>query len=158
VIRLRPDYVQAWYSRGRAQFALGMFSTAIADLTHSIALDPTDGYSVLWLHLARSNTATSDVAELERNSTKLDLAAWPGPLINLYLGKVTPGEARAASARGDTETQTDRTCEAAFFIGEYELLRKDVATAKTQFQDAVKSCPYTSDERDGAVAELQRMR
>ena len=69
-----------------------------------------------------------------------------------------PGQARAASASGNADTQTDRTCEATFFIGEYELLRKDVATAKTRFQDAVKSCPYTSDERDGALAELQRMR
>lgn len=158
VIRLQSDYAQAWYSRGRAQFALGMFPAAIADLVQSIALDPSDGYSMLWLHLARSNTTTSDAAELERNSSKLDLAAWPGPLVNLYLGKTTPGQARTASSRGNADTQTDRTCEAAFFIGEYELLRKDVATAKTRFQDAVKSCPYTSDERDGALAELQRMR
>jgi lipoprotein NlpI len=157
VIRLQPDYAQAWYSRGRAQFALGMFAAAITDLAHSIALDPSDEYSVLWLHLARSNTARVDVAELERNSTKLDLASWPGPLVNLYLGKITSGQARAASAGGDADTQIDRKCEAAFFIGEYELLRKEVATAKTQFQDALKSCPYTSDERDGAVAELQRM-
>jgi hypothetical protein len=49
---------------------------------------------VLWLYLARSNTTTSDVAELEHNSRKLDLAAWRGPLVNLYLGKTTPGQAR----------------------------------------------------------------
>src|SRR3977135_2620194 len=99
VIGLQPDYAQAWYSRGRAQFALGMFPAATEDLVHSIALDPSDGYSVLWLHLARSNTRTPDVAELERNSRKLDLAAWPGPLINLYLGKTTSAQAGAESAR-----------------------------------------------------------
>src|SRR5258708_23173868 len=65
VIRLHPGYAQAWYSRGRAQFALGMFPAAIADLVQSIALDPSDGYSMLWLYLARSHTRTSDAAELE---------------------------------------------------------------------------------------------
>ena len=156
-IRLKPDYAQAYYSRGRAQFALGAFDAAITDFARSIALDPADAYSVLWLHLARGNTTTPDQDEFSRNAGKVDLTDWPGPLLNLYLGKATPGQTRAASERGDAKTQNERVCEAAFFVGEYELLRKNVAAARSLFQEAMNSCPYTSDERDGASAELKRL-
>ena len=156
-IRLKPDYAQAYYSRGRAQFALGEFAAAITDFARSVSLDPADVYSVLWLHLARGNTTGSDADELARNSGKINLTEWPGPLVSLYLGKATPRQTRDASAQGDAKTQSDRICEAAFFIGEYELLRTNVAAAELLFQEAVSRCPYTSDERDGAVAELKRL-
>jgi lipoprotein NlpI len=155
-IQLQPDYAEAYFGRGRARFALGKFADAVMDFAQSLKLDPTDAYSALWLHLARRNSAASDVGELSRNAAKFDRSVWPGPLLGLYLGEVTPQQVRAASARGDAAIQKDQGCEAAFYIGEYELLRKNTGAALSLFREAAKICPYTSDERDGAAVELKR--
>lgn len=155
-IRLEPRYAEAYFARGRARFALGEFADAVVDFTQSLKLDPTDAYSALWLHLARRKSAASDDGELSRNAAKFDSAVWPGPLLGLYLGEATTQQVRSASARGDAATQKDQICEAAFYIGEYELLRKNTAAAGSLFREAAKICPYTSDERDGAAVELKR--
>lgn len=160
-IRLQPGYAEAWFARGRARFALGEFADAVMDFAQSLKLDPADAYSALWLYLAQRKSASrngniSDAGELSRNAAKFNRAAWPGPLFGLYLGESTPQQVRAASARGDAAAQTDQTCEAAFYIGEYELLRNNTAAAGSLFREAAKICPYTSDERDGAAVELKR--
>jgi lipoprotein NlpI len=152
-IRLKPDYANAWYARGRAQFALGRFPAAATDFAKSATLDPKDAYAMIWLHLTRRRTAADDGGELARNAARLDLARWPGAVINLYLGKGTPQQARAAVAKDNEE----QACEAAFYLGEYELMRKNTAAAKTLLQEAAKICPPPTDERDGAGVELKRL-
>jgi len=152
-----PGYAEAYYGRGRARFALGQFTLAAADFTQSMKLDPTDAYAVLWLHLTRRKSAASNTDELSRNLAKFDRVHWPGPLLELYLGQASPQQVRAASLQGDAKAKMDQACEAAFYVGEYELLRSNSGGAKSLFQEAVKICPYTADERDGAAVELKRM-
>jgi tetratricopeptide (TPR) repeat protein len=89
-IKIRPGYANAWYARGRAQFAQGLFPAAATDFVKSASLDPKDAYAMIWLHLARRRTAANDGGELARNAMKIDLARWPGAVINLYLGTSTP--------------------------------------------------------------------
>jgi lipoprotein NlpI len=152
-IKIRPGYANAWYARGRAQFAQGLFPAAATDFVKSASLDPKDAYAMIWLHLARRRTAANDGGELARNAMKIDLARWPGAVINLYLGTSTPAQTRAAATKGDAE----QMCEAAFYLGEYELLRKNTAAARTLFQEAAKICSPTTDEVDGAAVELKRL-
>ena len=157
-IKLRPDYAEAWFARGRAHFALAQFAAAITDFRQSLKLEPTDAYSAIWLHLAQSNSDASDAGEFSRNVTGFDRAIWPGPLLDLYLGKTTVQQVRAASAKGDVTTQKERQCETAFYIGEYQLLAKNPAAAIPLFREAGQICSYISDERDAAAVELRRNR
>ena len=156
-IRMKPDYAEAFYARGRARYALGDLAASGTDFARSVRLDPSDAYAVLWLHLVRGRAAASDADELKRNAGRLDLAHWPGALVSLYLGKSTPGQVRGQSAQGDADAQREKTCEAAFFLGEYELLRMNDGAAKPLFEEAAKNCPYTTDEYDGAMLELARL-
>jgi lipoprotein NlpI len=155
-IKLKADYAEAWFARGRARFAQADFAAAVTDFTQSIKLDPTDAYSALWLHIARRKSDASDGGELSRNAAKLDHAIWPGPLLDLYLGNKTVQQVRAASTSGDAAAQKDRACETAFYVGEYELLAKNSGAAIPLLREAVQICPFTTDERDAAAVELSR--
>jgi tetratricopeptide (TPR) repeat protein len=157
-LKLAPDYAESYYARGRARFGLGEFPAAVADFATSAKLDPNDAYAALWLYLSRRKTTPSDGGALARAAGRLDSARWPGAVIALYLGKVTEQEVRTLSRQGDGEHVGERACEAAFYIGEYELLLRNTDAAKAQFEDALKLCPFTTDEYDGADVELKRMR
>jgi lipoprotein NlpI len=156
-IKLAPDYAESYYARGRAQFALGEFAEASTDFARSVMRDPSDPYAVLWLHLSRLRAPQADTAELTRNAARLDLKSWPGSLIALYLGKASPEQMRAEAARTDIGSGQDRACEAAFYLGEYERSRRNVPAARALFQQALKICPFTTDEYDGAQVELKRL-
>ncbi len=155
-IRMKPNGPEGYYARGRARFSVGEFAGATTDFVRSLTFDPSDAYSVLWLYLTRSKTGQGSGTELQANAAKLDLSHWPGPLVNLYLERTTSQLAQMASLQGDGRMQREQSCEAAFYIGEYELMRKNGDEAKTLFRQAVKNCPFLSDERDGATAELKR--
>ena len=156
-LRLAPGYAGSYYARGRARFATGAFPAAAADFAKSASLDPADAYAVLWLHLSRRKGSITDADEFSRNAARFDLARWPGMLIALYLGKTTPQVLRAEAAKPPAESNVERACEAAFYIGEFDLLRGDTAAAKARFQEALKICPFTTDEYDGAEVELKRL-
>ena len=155
-IKLKSDYAEAWFGRGRARFALGDYSAAVTDFTQSMKLDAMDAYSALWLHLVRRKRDGSDGGELSRNAANFDDAIWPGPLLDLYLEKATVQQVRAAAMSGDAAARKDQTCETAFYVGEYELLAKHTALAVSLLREAAQICPYTTDERDAAAVELSR--
>jgi lipoprotein NlpI len=155
-IKLQPEYAEAYFARGRAHFALAQFAAAVTNFRQSLKLEPADAYSVLWLHLARNRSGTADAGEFSRNAATLDRTIWPGPLLDLYLGNTTGQQVRLASTKGDAAAQKETRCEAAFYIGEYQLLAKNPAAAIPLFREAEQSCSYTSDERDAAAVELKR--
>ncbi len=157
-IRLQPDYAGSYYARGRARFASAQFPVAALDFAHSVELDPKDAYAALWLHLSRAKTAVADAGELTRNAATLDPARWPSSLLRLYLGKATLEQVRAQSKTGEEKVLEEQACEAAFYTGEYQLLRRNLGAAKSLFDEALKICPYTTDEHDGAVFELKAMK
>jgi lipoprotein NlpI len=169
-LKLNPGYVIAYHNRGIARFALGQFADAGTDFDQKLTLDAKSApgltwlkldaahaYSVIWLHLAQGSMDADDDAELKRNAASVDYGKWPGAVVALYLGQTTPEEVRAAAERGDPKTQKDQRCEAAFYLGEYELLRKNSAAAKKFLQEAVDTCPRTFVEYIGAVTQLTRL-
>ena len=157
-LRLKPDYAGSYYARGRARFAMAQHPAASVDFARAVELDPKDAYAVLWLHLARAKSGVADSGEFMRNIGQLDLARWPGSVLSLHLGKAAPEQVRAEAAKGEGDAQTEQLCEAAFYIGEYHLLRRNLAAAKPQFEEALKICSFTTDEHDGAAVELKALR
>ena len=169
-MQLNPNYATAVHNRGIARFALGQFADASADFGQKLTLDAKNAvdltwlkldaghaYSVIWLHLARGKMGAGDEAELKGNAAWVDYNKWPGPVVALYLGQMTPEQVRMAAAQGDARVQKDQGCEAAFYTGEYELLRKNSDGAKKLIQEAVDTCPHGFVEYTGAVTELRRL-
>lgn len=157
-LRLRPDEAAAYRNRGFNRFALGNFAAAAADFERTVKLDPSDPYGVLWLHLVRGKLGKADREELSRNAAKIDRGKWPAPIVGLYLDERSPEQIRAAAAASDVAARQGRRCEAAFYIGEYELLRRNTGAGQRLLEEAVDACPHEFHQYAGALAELKRLR
>jgi lipoprotein NlpI len=86
------------------------------------------------------------------------LAPWPGAIFALYLGKSTPEAVRAAAEREtDPALRAKRTCDADFYLGEYQLEKGAADEARRLFQSAADGCPASAREAAFARFELNRL-
>lgn len=156
-IELKVEDPNVYGNRGLTRFALGQYASAATDLEQSVKINSSNAYWPLWLHLARAKAGAADLDEFARNTAAIDRAKWPGPVVGLYLGQTAPEQVRAAAAEGEANGQRVRNCEAAFYSGEYEFLRRDLSAARSFLQQAVEICPADFVEYAGVGAELQRI-
>jgi tetratricopeptide (TPR) repeat protein len=149
-IRLDPNHAEAYKNRGTANFEKGEFLNAASDLLHAVEIKD-DPYLLLWRYIARGRTGQDGATELAVGAGRLTSKDWPFALVELYLGKRSPEEIRAATLK------PHEMCEAAFFVGQFQLLRGNRADARPALQAATEICPKRLVEYDGAVAELRRL-
>ncbi|MGC2221000.1 MAG: tetratricopeptide repeat protein [Methylocella sp.] len=138
-ITLDSARATAFYVRGRVYAALQDYDRAIADYNTAIMLNPDSAYAVLCLYLARTRLGDQTAAaELETNAKKLKQTNWPYPLVELFLGRLTPETTLAAA------TKPDDRCEAQFYVGEWRLLRGDRPAANVALKAAEDTYPTDS--------------
>jgi lipoprotein NlpI len=154
-LRLNPGDANARAGRGYVNFYLGRFGAAADDFQHGMA---NDLYLAIWRYLARARAGQSDTHELALNTiVKFDRTVWPGPVVALYLGQMTPAQVLTAAARGDEKKQREQGCEATFYLGEYALLRVEIPDAQRLLRKAQDTCPAGFVEHIAAEAELKRV-
>jgi hypothetical protein len=144
------DLSTVFYNRGLAYSAKADYHRAMADWTKALEL-ANNAYSMLWRYLERRRAGESGDAELASSSLRLKTKDWPYPVAEFYLGKRSEGEMLAAA------TYPDEQCEAQFYLGEWHLLRNDLAAATMALRTAATSCPKNLYEYLGAVAELNEI-
>jgi lipoprotein NlpI len=149
-IRLDPNHADAYKNRGIAQFEKGEFLGAASDLLHAVEI-VDDPYMMLWRYLARGRTGQDGSAELSVGAARLTSKDWPFALIEVYLGRRTPDEIRTAALK------PNETCDAAFYIGQWYVLRGNRAEGRSALQAATEICPKNLAEYDVALAELRRL-
>jgi tetratricopeptide (TPR) repeat protein len=161
-VRAIADYSQAisidakngtaYFSRALAYLYTGSVSKALADLERDSTLQPQYPYMALWLEIVdkRSNVAS----RLTQTTAKLDLTAWPVPIIRLYLGQTTPEDTLEAAKSPDPRLKINQTCEADFYTGEFLLAQGNKDEATRLFRLAVAGCPKGYIELPAAKAEL----
>ncbi len=158
LLKIEPD--NALYLQGRAfaAFASGDFAAAAAGFGSAVQKRPGLFYSVIMRYVARSRLGEHDTPELRRNAEALDRNAWPWPLIGLFLGEVTPDEARATAVMQAINKDAERRkCEAAFFLAEYDLLHRRRDEAASLMREAAKGCSSDALERNAAQGEAKRL-
>jgi tetratricopeptide (TPR) repeat protein len=138
---------------GIAHYCLDEFDKSTEDMAKALSLEPEFPYYGLWFFLAgaREHAQASAQAELGRQAAEFDLAEWPGPLVNLYLGE-SEADTAAAKAKND-----EQKCEADFYIGALLALDGDTAAAVPLLQRALERCPREFVEVPGASCELARL-
>jgi lipoprotein NlpI len=154
-IAINPKYMAPYFSRGRLNLFIGALPKALADLNQASELSPKYAYAALWLDIA--NERSNLPSRLPEAMQRIDMAKWPGPVIRLYLGQLTPEAVLAAAADPDSETQKGQVCEANFYTGELALQRADKDGATRLFRLATAGCPKSFIEYDSAVAEIKAL-
>jgi tetratricopeptide (TPR) repeat protein len=134
------------------RFVTGDFGAASAGLESK-----ADVYGILFRYLARArggdapDSAESELADKARR-VGLSFRVWPYAFIELYLGQRSPDEMLKAAVK-----TTDR-CLAHFYVGEWHLLRKELADATSNLKAASELCLRDVIEYRAAVAELARLK
>ncbi len=156
-ITLDPDYQLAFYNRAFARFDQGLFTASVPDFARAVQLDPSRTYRVLGLYLAKARAGAVDRKGLASNAAQLNLTRWPGPVVALFLGLITPQALIAAAQDPDPAMQRERHCEAYFYAGEFYLIRGQRAAAVQMFQSAVATGVTSLFEHSSAKGELGRL-
>jgi lipoprotein NlpI len=140
IVRRFPEAPDAYRNRGVAFLNSARLPEAQKDMSRAVQLNPTEHYNVIWLYIARTKNVSGAENELAKNAAKLDLSKWPGPVIQLFLGKSTPDAVLQAASNKDKKTNAEQQCEAEFYIAEYDALHGQTSAASKGFRSVVDSC------------------
>jgi tetratricopeptide (TPR) repeat protein len=154
-IALDPANSVAYFGRGRILLYRGALADAERDLAWASELAPRDAHYALWLELAvLRNHRPSRLADI---ASRLDMKAWPAPLVRLFLGDATPGAVLAAAADLDPGRKSDKLCEAEFFSGAAALRDGRDPESARLFRRAAQDCPKSFFESQAANIELKAL-
>ena len=156
-IKLDPKHALAYKGRGIAEFLNGGKEAAKADFQQALALAPDDTYTLLWLELTKRRLGAKPSPDLPKASTQVNMGAWPGPLVLLYGGQMTPHDVIIAAQHVDMKISKMRMCEVGFYAGELSLAEGDKDEAIKLFNHALDVCYNSAEERTAAAAELKAL-
>ena len=140
IIRRFPQAADAYRNRGQARLYSAHLPEALQDLSRAVELDSSGHYNVIWLYIARAKGQSGAEEELAKNAAKLNLAKWPGPVIQLFLGKSTSEALLQAASDKDFQKNNEQQCEANFYIAEYQALHGQRSAALRSFRFASENC------------------
>jgi tetratricopeptide (TPR) repeat protein len=156
-IRLDPKSMPAYFSRGRANLYSGEapcprrlpISTKQACSIRKTPMRPCGSTSPA--------SAGNLPSRLLQAVSRIDMTAWPAPVIRLFLGQLTSTAVLAAAGNADPNTKTGQVCEANFYGGEFAMRKAATAEATHLFRLAASNCSKGLIEWDGANAELKAL-
>ena len=126
------------------------------DFVAAAKFEPPDATFYAWSAAAQMHAGTyhaAEFAELVSGSHE----AWAKTIFDLYLGKNTPDAVMRAVANDDAAAQPLHKCQADFFIGEWQLWRKEPDAARASLRQAVMDCKATYFLERASQLELSRL-
>lgn len=135
---------------GQALVKQGILEQGIVRLRHAANQLPTVRRAALWLYLARVRSKQADLArtELLANLARSQDKAWPAPVADFYLGKIT-SESLLAQAAADGKNAQKNTCDALTAMSDWHAAHGDAgqAAALTAHFEAQCAAPGTPAPR-----------
>ena len=131
---------------GRSLLLQGFAEAGAARIRYALDKLPSDRAAALWLYIAR---VLGKQAELAKSELAASFArnvdnAWPGPVADFYLGKIT-AEALLKRAGADAGTARERRCEALHAMSEWHGAHGERERAAALDAQARSQCgPATS--------------
>jgi lipoprotein NlpI len=154
-IRIDPTYAKGYFDRGLAHLYGGNLAKALTDERQAGDLDPSDAYTALWADIVgqRSNVPS----RLSEATSKIDMTAWPAPIIRMFLGQMTPAAALAAANDPNALTRRVQVCEANFYGAQMALRQGTKGEAARLFTVSVHECRKDNTEWIAARRELKAL-
>ena len=154
---LLPDDAEAVNGRATVRFLLGDLRTAYADFAHAWELKPDDPYIGFWYEITRRRLGEPDHGTFAANAGRYPSGAWPRPIVDVFLGRAEAESLEAFTGDATDERARGIRCEAAFFLGELDLVRDALDTARGWLDKAARWCPVSFIEFVAARSELQTL-
>ena len=158
-VRLRPT-VQIYEQFAFQLWALGRFDGAASNFEAAVAAssksNPHLPHLILWYAMTADRAAALDKGILAKHVRDIDEDNWPGPLLELYLGKLTVSQVETKAADRNPQTDGQQKCELSFYLAEWNLARGKGDAAKPLLENAVNNCPHNIMEHSAAVIEQRR--
>ena len=154
-LKIDPGNPALYFGRGRTNLFLESTSAAIDDLKVAVRLRPTDANAVIWLHIARLHANTADDNEFAANAARVKRGFWPGAVLDLYLGALTPTETLAKAQEGAPEDSEKRICEAQFYTADYGIHRGASNEAIDVMKGVISRCRAFALVYGAAQAEVR---
>jgi lipoprotein NlpI len=151
-LEVSPGNAALYLGRGQANLFAGAVDISISDFGTAMRVHPS-GYPAIWLHIARVHKGEDDGEEFAVNIKNIRRDVWPSPLLDLYLGAANRESVLAAAQSGRITEKIRRSCEARFFIGEFELHKGEIQRARETLWDVVSTCGPQEGVYGAAVAE-----
>jgi lipoprotein NlpI len=156
LVQLDTRDARAYFARARVYWQSASFAKSLADLDQAIQLDPKSAYPIVWREIvAKRSDQPSQLSEAAR---QLDATKWPAPIVNLFLGTMTPEQVLSAADDADPIKKKAQLCEANFYTAERALQRGSKDEALKLFDQAAADCPRTFIEKQAADVELSSLR
>jgi len=132
---------QANLQVGRKLMLKGFPEEAATRLRSALDKLPSHAGGALLLYLARVRSKQPDLAktELAASAARNEDKAWPAPLAEFYLGKIT-GEALLAQAGADAATAKSRSCQALLAMTEWHAAHGETERAAALRAQGKEQC------------------
>jgi len=149
-IRFDSKAADAYLLRGIAALYTGDEMTALKDINLSAQLAPNQALPALWVAIVSGRTS-----QLTAFAARAGTVAWPGPVVDLFLGQATPEALLAAADAQAGPGRARQICQANFYAGQLKLLEDAAQEAVPLLERAASDCPPTLLEWFAAKAELK---
>lgn len=156
-IVLSPNQTEGYANRGFVLFYLDRYIEAAKDFEKVTEYKFATLYGALWYYLAIERQAKNGKAALKEKSQGFDLQQWPGPLVSLYLGEISPVEVIKYTDDKDKKMESQKKCLAYFHVGQYYLLQGKKTLAIEMFKKTASFEDIIFIEFAGALEELERL-
>jgi tetratricopeptide (TPR) repeat protein len=153
-VRIAPNAAYAYVVRGITFLYAGPLSRARADFERAASLAPDNAYAALLVEVA--NRRSHSPSRLADAAKRLDMNAWPAPIVRLFLGQSSPAATLAAARNPDPATERLQVCVANYYTAEYDVLQGAKTEAARLYGLAARDCPDLL-QREPARAGLRSL-
>jgi len=155
-LKFNKRYLNAYIARGSLLLASGATAKARSDFAQANRLAPKVAYAVLWHDIAEKRAKQKGVLG-KGKAPRIDMSAWPAPVIRLYQGEAQVDAVIAEADNPNPTVKDAHVCEANFYSGAHALIGGNRDEAVKLFRTAAKGCPRGFLEGIAAAAELKGM-
>lgn len=148
----------AYRGRALARWQARNWAGAVSDIEQLVKAAPDEVYDVLMLEVMRARAGTLTSSTAREDMSSIQTREWPGPIFDLYLGKIGTADVFSAAAQGEPRKVKGQECEAHFYVAEWMLAHDQAVAAKPLLVAARTDCPHGYFEYSAAKIELDQSR